>query len=115
MRIAFLLGLTLSVFAQAQTPAPAKPTTPAASPAKPVTTPAPSVVKPAVAPAAGVSTPAAGVPAATAPKPVVAAPKKPTIADVREWMDKAEKHLLDLSIDSSRIEWIAATYITDDT
>ena len=30
-------------------------------------------------------------------------------------MDKAEKHLLNLSVESGRMEWIAATYITDDT
>jgi peptidyl-dipeptidase A len=85
------------VFAQAQTAAPAKPTAPAA--AAPVRRPA--------APAAAA--------AKTAPTPAAAPAKKPTIGDVREWMDKAEKHLLDLSVDSGRIDWIAATYITDDT
>ena len=100
----------MSVFAQAQTPAPAKPraTAPAATSAKPVT--------PAIAGAPRPAAASAAKPAAATPKPVVAeSAAKPTIADVREWMDKAEKHLLDLSVESGRIEWIAATYITDDT
>lgn len=40
---------------------------------------------------------------------------KPTIADAREWMDRAEKRLLDLSNQSGRASWVQATYITDDT
>jgi hypothetical protein len=52
MKSVFLLGLTLGVFAQAQTPA--------ATPPKPVGS-----------------------------RALAAASKKPTIADVREWMDRA--------------------------
>ena len=41
--------------------------------------------------------------------------RKPTIADARAWLDKAEKRLFDLSNASGRASWVAATYITDDT
>src|SRR4051812_12998255 len=40
---------------------------------------------------------------------------QPTIADARAWLDKAEKHLLDLSNDAGRASWVQATYITEDT
>ncbi|MEJ7607425.1 MAG: M2 family metallopeptidase [Bryobacteraceae bacterium] len=43
------------------------------------------------------------------------AQSKPTIAEARSFLDKAEAHLLDLSIESSRASWVQATYITDDT
>ena len=45
----------------------------------------------------------------------VKAPAKPTIADVREWLENAEKRLLDVSVESGRADWIAATYIIDDS
>ncbi len=40
---------------------------------------------------------------------------KPSIADARDWLDKAEKRLLDLSNAAGRAAWVQATYITDDT
>jgi peptidyl-dipeptidase A len=65
------------------------------------------------------SPPAAAKPETSSPKttakPPVVDPKKATIADVREWMDRAEKRLLDLSVESGRVDWVAATYITEDT
>src|SRR3954453_4700249 len=73
----------------------------AQAPAKP----APKPVKPAAAPAKAAGT-------ATA-KPD--APKKATIADARDWIDKAETRLLALAIESGRADWIAATYIIDDS
>jgi peptidyl-dipeptidase A len=51
---------------------------------------------------------------ATAPKEPAAGPK-PTIAEARAFLDKAESHLLDLSNDAGRASWVQATYITDDT
>ncbi len=39
----------------------------------------------------------------------------PSAPDPEAWMRAAEARLLDLSIESSRAEWIQATYITDDT
>ena len=67
----------------------------------------------------GVVTTAPVKPAATPAKPTapppVAAPKKPTIGDAREWLDRAEKRLLDLSVESGRADWLAATYIIDDS
>src|SRR5687768_14910068 len=40
---------------------------------------------------------------------------KPTIADARAFLDRAEKELLDLSNSAGRAQWIQATYITEDT
>ena len=51
-------------------------------------------------------------------KPALAVAKpagKPSIADVREWLEKAEKRLLDVSVESGHADWIAATYIIDDS
>src|SRR5471032_38992 len=39
----------------------------------------------------------------------------PTVADARAFADKAEAELLRLSIAANRADWIAQTYITDDT
>src|SRR5688500_1574084 len=103
MRFVFVLGLTFGVFAQAQTPAAPKPAAPAAN------TVTPTATRPAV------TTPVATPGKPVAAKPAVAADQKPTIADVRVWLDKAEKSLLDMSVESGRMQWIAATYITDDT
>lgn len=41
--------------------------------------------------------------------------QKPTISDARDWIDRAEKRLLDLGNASGRASWVQATYITDDT
>ena len=50
------------------------------------------------------------------PAPAVAKPAaKPSIADVREWLEKAEERLLDVSVESGHADWIAATYIIDDS
>ena len=43
------------------------------------------------------------------------AESKPTIADARAFLDKAEAHLLELSNASGRASWVQATYITEDT
>ena len=64
-------------------------------------------VKPSAAPAKGPVKPA---PAAVSPNR-----PKPTIADARTWIEKAEKRLLTLGIDAGRADWIAATYIIDDS
>ncbi|MCF8709614.1 M2 family metallopeptidase [Rhizorhapis sp. SPR117] len=40
---------------------------------------------------------------------------KPTVADVESFVATAEKQLFDYSVDASRMGWINATYITDDT
>jgi peptidyl-dipeptidase A len=52
---------------------------------------------------------------AQAPGRAAAAAKKPTIAEARAFLDKAEAHLLDLANDASRAGWVQATYITVDT
>ncbi len=41
--------------------------------------------------------------------------KQPTIAEAREFLDRANAELLKLSTDSSRADWLAETYITDDS
>jgi peptidyl-dipeptidase A len=41
--------------------------------------------------------------------------RRPTIADARAFLDKAEAHLLTLSNDAGRASWVQATYITQDT
>jgi peptidyl-dipeptidase A len=43
------------------------------------------------------------------------AQQKPTIAEARAFLDKAEKELLELSNHAGRMQWVQATYITDDT
>lgn len=44
-----------------------------------------------------------------------AAPAPPTAADADKFIADAEKQLADFSLDASRIQWVNATYITDDT
>lgn len=41
--------------------------------------------------------------------------QKPTIEDARKFLDKVDQHLLSLSTDAGRVNWVQATYITDDT
>ena len=66
-----------------------------------------SPAKPAAAPVKG---PVKPVPPAVSPNP-----PKPTIADARAWIEKAEKRLLTLGIDAGRADWLASTYIIDDS
>jgi peptidyl-dipeptidase A len=40
---------------------------------------------------------------------------EPTLADAEAFLAKAEKDLFDFSVEGSRVGWINATYITDDT
>lgn len=56
-----------------------------------------------------------GLVTAQTSKPAAAPAKKPTIAEARAFLDRAEAHLLDLSNETGRAEWVQATYITDDT
>jgi peptidyl-dipeptidase A len=46
------------------------------------------------------------------PKPV---PRRATAAEARAFVEKAEARLNDLAVESSRADWVKATYITDDT
>src|SRR4051812_20293970 len=41
--------------------------------------------------------------------------QKPTIEEARKWMDKAEDRLLTVGVESGRADWIAATYIMEDS
>src|SRR5262245_30753139 len=47
--------------------------------------------------------------------PKTSASAKPTIAEARAFLDKPERHLLDLSNEAGRATWLQATYITEDT
>ncbi len=58
------------------------------------------------------STPAFATAKKADPAPATAAP---TPADADAFIISAEKQLLDYSLDASRIAWVNATYITDDT
>lgn len=63
-------------------------------------------------------TPARPTAGSTSAKPAVAASKsakRPTIAEARQWIEAAEQKLLDLGVESGRADWIAATYIIDDS
>src|SRR5262245_59391743 len=40
---------------------------------------------------------------------------KPTVTQAQQFMNKAEKDLLDLGIKASRASWVASHFITDDT
>src|SRR3546814_17141373 len=40
---------------------------------------------------------------------------KPTAANAAAFIARAEKELFDYSVDASRVAWVSATYITDDT
>ena len=53
--------------------------------------------------------------AATSAPKTSAAKAKPSIGEAREWMDSAEKKLLDVGVESGRADWIASTYIIDDS
>ncbi len=44
-----------------------------------------------------------------------AAMAAPTVADAEAFLAKAEKDLFDFSVESSRVQWVNSTYITDDT
>ncbi len=46
---------------------------------------------------------------------VVADQKAPTVADAEAFIATAEKDLFDFVVESSKVQWINATYITDDT
>jgi peptidyl-dipeptidase A len=46
---------------------------------------------------------------------LASAAAKPTVADARAFMDKAESELLDLTNEAQRSGWIEETYITQDT
>ena len=50
-----------------------------------------------------------------AASPVLAAPAQPTAGDAEAFVARAEKELSDYTVDASRMSWINATYITDDT
>ena len=47
--------------------------------------------------------------------PAPGADKAPTVADAKAFLDAAEAKLLELSVESSRADWVKDTYITDDT
>ncbi|MBK5264437.1 MAG: M2 family metallopeptidase [Alphaproteobacteria bacterium] len=53
--------------------------------------------------------------AASSRKDGLTAQVKPTVADAETFIATAEKQLFDYSVDASRMGWINATYITDDT
>jgi peptidyl-dipeptidase A len=55
----------------------------------------------------------AGGPAMSAPEPASQAP--PTVAEAQQFVAGAEQELLDLWIRGQRADWVAATFITDDT
>ena len=46
---------------------------------------------------------------------VVADQKAPTVADAEAFIAAAEKDLFDFTVEASKVQWINATYITDDT
>ncbi|MGJ3649774.1 M2 family metallopeptidase [Sphingomonas sp. GlSt437] len=50
-----------------------------------------------------------------APLPAIAADSAPTAADADAFIAKAEKAGADFSVDANRIQWVNATFITDDT
>lgn len=50
-----------------------------------------------------------------AASPALAAPAQPTAGDAEAFVARAEKELSDYTVDASRMSWINATYITDDT
>ncbi|HEV8240555.1 MAG TPA: M2 family metallopeptidase [Thermoanaerobaculia bacterium] len=56
--------------------------------------------------------PATAQQAATA---TAAAKSTPTVAEAQQFMDAAEKRLLDLSVEAGRAAWVQANFITDDT
>ena len=52
---------------------------------------------------------------AAAPARPAGSAKKPTVAEARAFLDRAEQRLLDVSNEAGRAGWIQATYITHDT
>ncbi|MGH9317882.1 MAG: M2 family metallopeptidase, partial [Thermoanaerobaculia bacterium] len=56
--------------------------------------------------------PASAAPDMPAKKP---SGQPPTVAEVRAFLDEAERKLLTLSVDAGRAGWVQSTYITDDT
>lgn len=57
---------------------------------------------------------AAGVLTLCASTLLFSAPRK-NASDAKEFLDKAESELLNLTVHSSRADWVKSTYITDDT
>lgn len=49
------------------------------------------------------------------PVPAKSVPAKPTAADADAFVKRAEAQLFDFGVDAARMQWINATYITDDT
>src|ERR1700722_3524229 len=47
--------------------------------------------------------------------PAPGADKAPTVADAKAFLEAAEAKLLDLSVESSRADWVKDNFITDDT
>ena len=43
------------------------------------------------------------------------AQKQATVAEVQEFMDKAEAQLADQSVRTNRAQWVQSNFITDDT
>ena len=55
------------------------------------------------------------LPSVAAAQAVPAATAAPTVADAEAFLARAEKDLFDFSVEGSKVAWINATYITDDT
>ncbi|WP_326524082.1 M2 family metallopeptidase [Sphingomonas sp.] len=62
-----------------------------------------------------ISTAALACALAVVPAFAQAVPARPTAADADAFVARAEKQLFDSSVDAGRMEWINATYITEDT
>src|SRR4051812_17841450 len=41
--------------------------------------------------------------------------RKPTVEDARAFLNRVEKELLDLNVETSRAQWVQSNFITDDT
>jgi len=48
-------------------------------------------------------------------KEAVPSPEPPTVAEARKFLEHVNAELLATSIENSRTQWVARTYITDDT
>ena len=48
-------------------------------------------------------------------KPAKSAPGKPTVAEAERFLNDTESKLEKLNLDSSRAQWVAQNFITDDT
>ena len=55
------------------------------------------------------------LPSVAVAQAVQAATAAPTVADAEAFLARAEKDLFDFSVEGSKVAWINATYITDDT